>query len=366
MQTDWIKPKDLESRLIRNDAFWLGELEDFPLMWITAPRNHSGTPPKEPDDEQKIWTDVSYYLEKAEYDLSHTHYAGDSLPVCHPWLGPDQFSAWLGAAIQLKPKEFTSWVKPFVTDWRDHPTFEIDPCNRWWQLYLELICAAADYGKDKWITAYPDLHTGIDALAAMRGPENLMNDIIMIPDLVHRAMQQMTGLWKYVVDCVADIIEPYGQGSSNWTMGWSSKKYLCIGQNDFSCLISADMFKEFCQNDNVECCKAVDYSLYHLDGPDAIRHLPTIIGLKNLTAVQWIPGAGNPEPSQWLELLQRIQQTGKSVQVWYDLETSRRIDMLEEIEVLCQNLDVTRLFIFADVESVEKADGLVKHVQKVC
>lgn len=364
MKTKLIEYNDLQKRLFRNEAFWRGELTESPLMWVSVPEAKKGTPPPKPATNEEMWTDVKYYVEKTEYDLSHTYFAGDSLPVCHPWLGPDQFSAWLGAEMIIKPHEFTSWVTPFITDLEHHKYFKIDKENKWWKLYLDLLKACAEAGKDKWITAYPDLHTGIDALCAIRGPGNLMMDIMTSPDAIKQAMFQMTDLWKYVVDSVAGIIEPYGQGSSNWTLGWSSKKFLCVGQNDFSCLIGPDMFTHFCLHDNIECTQYVDYSIYHLDGAEAIRHLPTILGLKKLTTVQWIQGAGNPEPSKWLDLLHQIQKEGKSVQLWYDLTITGEIDMIEEVKILCKNLDKTRLFICAVVDSVEKADNMIKASNK--
>lgn len=117
--------------------------------------------------------------------------------------------------------DFTSWVKPFVLDWDHHSNLRIDPDNRWWKLYLELVRRCVAAGEAKWVTAYPDLHTGIDGLAAIRGPENLMMDMVENPQAVHRAMRQMTRLWVEIVDTVSDIVLPVDQGTSNWTMGWS-------------------------------------------------------------------------------------------------------------------------------------------------
>jgi len=139
MQSIWIEKKQLTKALVRNEAFWQGELEEYPLIWITVPDAKPDNPPAEPDEEEKMWTDLDYYIESAKYELSHTYYAGDAVPVQHPWLGPDQFAAWLGADIMLKPKDFTSWVKPFVDDWKNYPELKIAPENRWWKLYLEMV-----------------------------------------------------------------------------------------------------------------------------------------------------------------------------------------------------------------------------------
>ena len=366
MNSIWIEEKKLAQSLQRNEAFWTGELQEYPLMWITVPNAKTGTPLAEPDEEEQLWTDVDYVIASTEDQLSRTYFAGDSLPVFNPWLGPDQFAGWLGADLTLKPKEFTSWSKPFVDSWKKYSEFKIAPDNRWWIIYLDTVRASAEAGKDKWVTGYPDLHTGIDALGAMRGHENLMMDMVAEPEVVRGVMNQMTELWKYVVDVVSDIIIPMGQGSSNWSMGWSEKRFLCLGQNDLSCMISPEMFLDLCWHDTAETCNYVDYSLYHLDGPDALRHLPKLLELENLNAIQWIQGAGNPLPSKWLDVLKQIQQAGKSIQVYYGPGHGDDADLIKEVDVLCNALDTNKLFIWATVDSVELADAAVECAKQAC
>ena len=366
VETIWIEHDQLDRALHRNEAFWAGELDEYPLMWITVPNAKPAPVPVEPAVEAEMWTNIDYVMESTESTLARTHFGGDALPVFHPWLGPDQFAAWLGADMVLKPRSSTSWITPFVNDWDEVPELTIDPDNRWWKLYLETLRRSTEAGKGKWVTGYPDLHTGIDALSAIRGPEKLAMDLLLRPDAIHRAMRQMTGLWKYVVDTVSDIVLPGGQGTTNWTMGWSQKRFLCVGQNDFSCMISPETFREFCWEDNEQCCRHVDFSLYHLDGPGAVRHLPLLLGIETLDSIQWIQGAGNPLPSQWIPMLRQIQEAGKSVQVYYGPGHGEDADLRSEIEVLCANLDPARLFIWAAAQSVEEADGLVAWAKEVC
>ena len=367
MQTIWIEQKKLEKALARNEAFWVGELEEYPIMWVTVPNAKRGIKmPLEPTNEQEMWTDIDYLMKATESQLSRTYYAGDSLPVFNPWLGPDQVAAWLGANITLKPKDFTSWVKPFVDDWGKYPQLKIADDNKWWKLYLDTVKASVQAGKGKWVTAYPDLHTGVDGLSAIRGPENLMIDMLTIPEIIKDRMQQMTGLFKNIVDQVSDIVIPADQGTSNWTMGWSSKRFLCIGQNDFSCMISPEMFSDFCLPDTLETANHSDYNIYHLDGPDAARHLPKILELEKINCIQWIQGAGNPYPSKWLNMLRTIQDSGKSLQLCYLPSHGGDADLFEEIEIISNALEPTKLFFWIETDSIEKADALMKHAKHVC
>lgn len=364
MDTIWIEDRQLSRALQRNEAFWSGQLEQGPLLWLTAPARPAASV-LEPARDEELWTNVDYVMAATEANLAATHFAGDALPVYCPWLGPDQFAAWLGADLVLRPRQSTSWSSPLVHDWSEHTQLRIEPDNCWWQLYLELVRESVRVGAGKWITGYPDLHTGIDALSALRGPENLALDLVSNPAAIRQAMTQLTQLWKFVVDVVSDIALPAGQGTSNWTMGWSSQRFVCIGQNDFSCMISPEMFESFCWQDNWECCAHVDHSIYHLDGPGAILHVPLLLRLERLNCIQWIQGAGKPLPSQWIELLQQIQAGGKSVQLYYGPGHGDDADLMRELETLCRALDPNRLFIWATARSAEEADAIVKHGEKM-
>ena len=363
MRTPWIEEQQLASALVRHEAFWRGELEAGPLLWITAAGAKPGPVIPEPSTEAELWTNVDYVIASTQAALARTHFAADALPVFCPWLGPDQFAAWLGADLVLQPRAFTSWAEPFVEDWEQHPQLRIAPENRWWKLYLDILRESIRVGGDQWVTGYPDLHSGIDALSAIRGRDRLALDLLEHPAAVRRALNQTTTLWRQVVDTVSEIVLPAGQGTTNWTMGWSQRRFVCIGQNDYSCLISPQMFQDFCGADNRACCEHVDCTIYHLDGPGAIRHVPWLLQLPRLHCIQWIQGAGQRPPSQWLALLRQIQAGGKSVQLYYGGACGGDADLKEELEILCRALDPNRLFIWAEVESAAQADAVVAYAR---
>jgi hypothetical protein len=365
MNTPWIPERNLRLALSRNEAFWKGELEEYPLLWVSVPDALPGAPPSPPPTDKAQWIDVEYQMAKAEDALSRTYFAADALPIYNPWLGPDQVAAWLGGGLEFSVKDNTSWTKPFIEDWSAFPDLRIDPANRWWRAYGDILRASAERGKDLWVTTYPDLHTGIDALCAIRGPERLMIDLLTIPDVIKRAMGQMTRLWKEIVDMVSDILLPAGQGTTNWTCGWSGERFLCVGQNDFSCLISPAMFDEFVREDTAACSDYVERSIYHLDGPGALQHVPRLLEIGSLDCIQWIQGAGKPLPSRWTDLLRRIQEAGKSVQVMYG-SVQQGADFRAEIDALCGALDPTRLFLAAEVDTVELADFIVRRAREAC
>lgn len=63
-------------------------------------------------------------------------------------------------------------------------------------------------------------------------------------------------------------------------------------QNDFSALISTSMHQEFFLEELLNEINYLDNSIYHLDGPDASKHLNIILEIPHLNAIEWVPGAG--------------------------------------------------------------------------
>ena len=106
-------------------------------------------------------------------------------------------------------------------------------------------------------------------------------------------------------------------GGSAWCAFaiWGSGKVAKV-QCDFSCMISADMFREFVVPSLREQCAWLDHSLYHLDGTQAMHHLDALLEIPELDAIEWTPQAGLPgggDP-QWYDFYRRIKAGGKSVQ----------------------------------------------------
>jgi len=76
------------------------------------------------------------------------------------------------------------------------------------------------------------------------------------------------------------------------------------------------MFEEFFLDGLVQECKHYEKSIYHLDGSDALRHLDTLLGIKELNAIQWVPGYGQEQVMPWLDVFKQTQAAGKSVMAY--------------------------------------------------
>jgi 5-methyltetrahydrofolate--homocysteine methyltransferase len=122
-----------------------------------------------------------------------------------------------------------------------------------------------------------------------------------------------------------------------------------IPQCDFSAMIGPDMFREFGLPSLRHECELLDAAEYHLDGPDAIQHLPAVAEIPKITLIQWQPGAGNAATRDWSDLYRRIDAFGKGQYREGSPEDIRRM----WAETRCRN----RLFIgrVAGISSPDEA-----------
>ena len=78
-----------------------------------------------------------------------------------------------------------------------------------------------------------------------------------------------------------------------WMRIWSDRPAVDL-QSDVSCLVSRELFDEYFLPFIEQQTAWAERTVYHLDGPGAIRHLDSLLALPRLTAIQWVPGAGAP------------------------------------------------------------------------
>ncbi|MBN2312007.1 MAG: trimethylamine corrinoid protein 2 [Candidatus Hydrogenedentes bacterium] len=318
---------DWERRLARQDAFWDCAVLDRPVVTISVPRPVPERPwpaEKQYATYRDRWMDTERVVEDALAAALNTEYLGDALPSAWPNLGPEVFSAFFG--IDLEYTADTSWAVPAVTDWADVSHLRFSEDNPYWKKLLEMTDALLDAGKGVYYVGISDIHPGGDAIAAFREPIDLNTDLLTAPDAVKALLRHVNETYAGVFDFYYDKLTKAGQACTSWPGIVSTRKWY-VPSNDFSCMISKEMFDEFFLPGIIEECRHTEASIYHLDGPGALRHLDSLLAIEELNAIQWVYGAGNGTASDWTAVYQRCQQAGKGIQLSLVL---RELDWLFE------------------------------------
>jgi 5-methyltetrahydrofolate--homocysteine methyltransferase len=194
----------------------------------------------------------------------------------------------------------------------------------WWQRVQDLTEAAIVRWGDQICVGFTDIGGNLDILASLHTTQQLLLELYDAPEEVTRLASQITKLWLRFYDELYQIIHPAGRGTTPWAPIWAPGRCYML-QCDFAYMISPEMFEHFAMPDLATCCQHLDYAFYHLDGIGQIRHLDQLLALNRLRGIQWIPGAGQPGPEDWLPLLKRIRDQGKLCQLYVSPEGARTI-----------------------------------------
>ncbi len=293
--------------------FWAMENHDRPVLLLNGKKDVKQsvrvTPPA---DLLERWTNTEYVIQSSREQMENTVYLAESIPAICPNLGPDIFGASLGADLVFE--QTTSFSKPFVRNWEtDTVAFRLD--NPWWQKILSMTKEVAADAQGDYMVGITDLHPGADGLVSIRGPENLCMDLYDEPEAFEVARKILLPAFRYQLDTLYDVCCKNLPGSTNWMGLWHPEKWY-VTSCDFICMISQEMFARYILP---ELREEIDYlqgkTIFHLDGPGALKHLDALLEIENLAGIQWVYGAGQPSARHWLPVLQRIQKAGKRINI---------------------------------------------------
>jgi len=300
-------------------AFWRGE-SDRPLLHATRPKS-GVTPVRKARAYDLAYGDVDRIVDQALGWASTHEFLGDLIPSFMVTFAPDHFAALLGADIERSEEGETNWVEPCLTSLDDvEIRFQRD--GRWWTRTVECIEKFRERCDGKLIITGTHLQGSLDCLVALYGTQPLLMDMALAPEKVHRALEQVDKALVEVRAALADALDVATRGSLN-RFGMYSSGIIDVPQCDVSCMIAADMFDEFELPYLRREIESTQVCIYHLDGPDALRHTESLCGIEQLDMIQWMPGEGYYD-DDWGELNAKIDSLGKGqiFQPYYKLGAS--------------------------------------------
>ena len=320
---------------------------------------HADVPmPPAPKSLDQKWFDPEWRAEYLDWYVAHSSMKADMLPVANTQLGPGSLAAILGGVFE--GGEDTIWIHP-DPNYTDDIKFDInDPANKNWQLHKDLLRACKKKAKGNYYVGMPDLMEGMDVLAAMKGTDKVLLDTVTQPEVLERQMQQINDIYFKVFDELYDIIREGDEMAFCYFSSWAPGKMTKL-QSDISTMISVEDYRRFVQPFIRQQCQKIDYTLYHLDGVGAMHHLPALLEIEELNAIQWTPGVGEPQGGspKWYDLYKKILAAGKSIMAcWVTLD---------ELRPLLDNIGGNGVHIemdFHNEDEVEKALRIVEEYQE--
>lgn len=338
---------DLEETAERWNAFYAGEIIDRPVVCVTAPREGC-KPVRGSDYYERVHGDMDDIIERAIAGAEAVFWGGESIPTFGPSFGPDEIAVFTGAGLRWSDDSpNTNWSVPFVDDWEEVLPLRLQEDNPLWRRMLEFYRRAADRMAGKMLLSSLDLHTNMDLLAAVRGPQRLCLDLIDQPEMIDRAMADARTIFRELWEIIshAGRMDELGYCHAYYSMEGAA-----VLQCDFCCMVSPEMFRRWILPALEEEAQIVKHALYHWDGPGALVHTDDLLASIGLHAMSYVPGAGYGNHIDHLELLKRVQKGGKAVQAW---------GSPEEIKSMHRELQPEKVFYGTNVGSQAEAEELL-------
>jgi hypothetical protein len=147
------------------------------------------------------------------------------------------------------------------------------------------------------------------------------------------------------------MLKSRGQLSVTW-MNLPSYETFNVLACDFAVSVSPRHFDELCMPIIRKEAEGFVHNVFHMDGPGVAKNIDSILTLPNLAAVQWVQGYGENRPiMQWIPLIEKIQDAGKSVIV--DLQMDELADFMKAV-------DPTGIMLWVPAEPDAQRDVLTK------
>jgi 5-methyltetrahydrofolate--homocysteine methyltransferase len=314
---------------------------------------------KDMDDK---YLNAERIVERFRYFCETHEFMAESFPNLSIDFGPGSMAGYLGCNIVFNKN--TVWFDEFVEDWLEYKDLEYDPENEWFKKHIELFRRVKELAGDDFYIGIPDIMENIDVLASMRGAQNTIFDMVDEPEEMERRIAQIDDIYFKYYDQFYDIVKDEGNGSCYTVFQiWGSGRTAKL-QCDFSAMMSPDNFRDFIQPSLRKQAKQLDHVLYHLDGPDAIKHVDALMEIEEIDALQWTSGDYGPDGTfeQWYEIYDKAVAAGKGL--WVKVYSGEVEEWLERLDKLVARYGSNALFLYFSPMPMERAQRLLEHAEK--
>lgn len=301
----------------RYAAWWRGELET-PLFYIAtqpqvtlAPRPHEHAAVKQwfMHPETRIAREVAL-------NRGRLYYA-DGFPTI------DLARINIGqAAFYGCPAHFaneTVWLDPILESW-DHweDRIRYDPDNELWRLTVAQAHLAVEMAAGEMaITIVGGSEGVLDNLATVRGVENALRDVLECPEQVLALERRFLADFPTYYFALYDIIRGNPCGVTTWNRALMTEGPVHCMQSDFSCMIGPRLFRQLGQWYLEEQASLFANVLYHLDGTNALQHVPMLCEIAKIDGIQVVYQVPHDKRiGDLMDVWAQIQAAGKRVEIW--------------------------------------------------
>ncbi len=289
-------------------AWWHNGRQADPVILGTS--YSSPLPPV--SDLEAYWNSNAVRFGLFKKRCSKAAYYGCAIPHHYVDFGSSAMAGALGCPMRPMSPD-TVWPSPVFDSLPQPEEIRIRKQSLWYRnMHALTELSACDSSVS---TTFYALGGICDTLGSMMGEQNLLMEMIDRPCDTHACLSAVCDIWIREKESLYTLISAHQEGMASWAGIWAPGSTFPV-QDDISFMLSKDFYDDFCLPYIKKCINSLDYPLYHLDGPAALKHLDSILSIQNLRAIQWVPGAGHLDIAPWYPLVEKILASGRSVQLF--------------------------------------------------
>lgn len=313
-------------------------------------------------DMEDKYQDPQRIVDRYRFFCDTHAFLGESFPNLNVDFGPGSLAAYLGSEIGFK--EDTVWFNKCLDGWDGVPKLQFDPENKWFKKHINLVKSCRELSGNDFYVDMPDLMENIDVLASLRGAQETLFDLLDEPEKVGERIQEVTDVYYDYYDRFYDAIKDE-EGGNAYTVFqiWGPGRTVKL-QCDFSAMMSPEDFRKYIQPSLRTQSENVDHVLYHLDGPQAIKHMDALMEIDGIDALQWTSGDAGPDGTlpDWDVIYDKAIAAGKSI--WVKVYSGEFEDWIRNVDRLVKKYGSHSLFLLFPEMSMEQAVYLLDYAEK--
>nr|WP_297885090.1 corrinoid protein [uncultured Blautia sp.] len=313
-------------------------------------------------DMEDKYQDPQRIVDRYRFFCDTHAFLGESFPNLNVDFGPGSLAAYLGSEIGFK--EDTVWFNKCLDGWDGVPKLDFDPENKWFKKHINLVKDCRELAGNDFYVDMPDLMENIDVLASLRGAQETLFDLLDEPEKVGQRIQEVTDVYYQYYDRFYNAIKDE-EGGNAYTVFqiWGPGRTVKL-QCDFSAMMSPEDFRKYIQPSLKTQSENVDHVLYHLDGPQAIKHMDALMEIDGIDALQWTSGDAGPDGTlpDWDVIYDKAIAAGKSI--WVKVYSGEFEDWIRNVDRLVKKYGSHSLFLLFPEMSMEQAVYLLDYAEK--
>lgn len=339
-----LKP-DFDEAALRWEAFWNRDIIARPILTATIERDKAYDYCPHDGYYERIYGDLEEIVNNKLHNARNVVYLGEAIPGTWTSLGTHEIATYCGYGV--KWAGVTNWCERDERELSEILPLVLDENCFMYRRELEFLDKLSEIAAGRLISYGFDFHSNLDLLLSVRGDENLCYDTFDCPEQIDRGLEDsctiFAKMWK-------DFTEHARSEEFGYYFDQLSEKPTTSLACDFAALISEEMFRRF-------AVPALTYesevigkrSIFHWDGPDALKHLDAITGIPNFHTIRYVPNHYETH-TQLLDVYKECQRRGKSIAFTGSVEEIKNAHRVLKPNLTCYHVSVETEQEFRDLE----------------